>query len=84
MTKNVAYAMCCDRCDVSDVENDAMLRCQMWWCDVKSRCGGVRNVMWNMVRCEMCCDVECGCGVEQLWVLNGARCGMLCFEMWWC
>ena len=53
--KNVAYAMCCDYCVMSDVENDAM-RCdgQMWWCDA----------MWNMWWCEICCDVECEWGVE--------------------
>ena len=48
----------CDCCVMSDVENYAM--CQMWWCNVKSRCGGA-------MRCGICCglcrDVECGCGI---------------------
>ena len=61
--KNVAYAMCCDCCVMSDAENDAMC-CQMWWSDVNSTEMWWCNAMWNMLWCEVCCDVECGCGVE--------------------
>ena len=54
-----AYAMCCAIVVMSDMENDAKF-CQMWWCNVKSRCGGA-------MRCGICCglcrDVECGCGI---------------------
>ena len=46
---------------------------QMWWYDVKSRCGSVRRC--GLLWCEICCDVACMCGVE-LWMWNGARCGL--------
>ena len=56
-----------------------VLRCQMWWCDVKSRCAGVMWCgiwcgAWNSCGCGMVRDVDCGC---VMW-------NMLCFEMWWC
>ena len=54
------YAICCDYCVTSYVENDAMccdVRCGDV-SDVKSRCGGV---------------VVCGRVVEWLWMWNGVR-----------
>ena len=49
---------------MSDMESDAMYcDVKMWWCDLKSKCGGVmRCGTWCGV--EMCCDVQCRCGVQ--------------------
>ena len=41
VVKNVGYAMRCDCCVMSDVENDSMS------CDV--RCGGVMHVEYGVV-----------------------------------
>ena len=56
VVKNVGYAMRCDCCVMSDVENDSM----SW--DV--RCGGVMHVEYGVKLCEICYDAECWCGVE--------------------
>ena len=37
-----------DCCVMSDVENDAICCDQMWWCDVKSRCGVKCAAMLNV------------------------------------
>ena len=57
VVKNLAYAMCCDCCAISDVENDA--KC----CDVRCGCG-----IWCGVKCAVMLNAgvvwnSCGCGM---------------------
>ena len=56
--KNVAYAMRCDCCVMSDVENDGVVMSDVAWCKIK---------MW----CEICGDAEmwvwCGIVVDVEW-----------------
>ena len=83
VVKTVAYAMCCVMSDVEKhaiccvAMSDVVVWCKikMWWCDVKSRCGGV---MW----CGICCDwcwmwVWCGIVVD-------VECDCVMWNMWWC
>ena len=65
--------------------------CQMWWCDVKSRCGGVmRCGIWCGVKYAAMLNVgvavwkSCGCGMVRDVDCGCVMWNMLCFEMWWC
>ena len=54
-----------------------VLLCQMWWCDVKSRCG---CVMW----CGIWCGVKCAVMLNSCEMWTVAAWCAICCALWWC